>query len=174
MPIRHGCRLPKRQAGRPTRQAPSTRQRQGRRKAFAIRSVVASAILAAIAVNTPLPGAVGEALGLGSSQPSRSPFVGHCMSAGYSVRADAHVISSPGSYDAGKHGRVMLGAVERAQAELIDPTWYVRPDDGEGVVVSSCSSIAGAIGGFQVGSNPDTHTGLEAVGRVKSGSGQQP
>jgi hypothetical protein len=84
------------------------------------------------------------------------------------IRGDAFVLTSPNEYDPGPCGKVHWPVVDRARQELIEPVWYVRPDDEAGTRVGSEVPDSRPIRIFGVGFNRDAGTVLECVGRARS------
>lgn len=136
-------------------------RRTQRTRGWRLKAGVAALIPLAIAVNTPLPRAVGGVLGLTHSEQTKPPPGFVCLPDGAAIPRWYHVLSSPGQYDLGPHGSLNPGAINMVRTQIPHPTWYVN--EGGGDEASLCRS-AGSVVTIQVGFNPDTGTELYAVG----------
>jgi hypothetical protein len=141
---------------------PSRRRIFGRRLAF--KGVVVALLIAAIVVNTPLPHAVGRAVGI-ESQPGPPPGF-QCLPSGAAIPRWYRILPSPQTFALGAHGYFLQGALQMVQHDLAQPSWYVYTGGGD--QIASCGTAQGPIETVQVAINPDTGTELHAIGVAKS------
>lgn len=167
------------------RERPSPRVRQAvlaawhERDAFASRprrrltvriglaAIVAAAVLGAASANTPIPGAIAGALGIGSA-PTGTVNGVQCNVDGAALLHHATILKVPSDYNPGPHGIYNRATGQEMAAKLLHPTWYVMSDNGGGISSAACKNVSTE--DTEIGFNPDSHTQLHVWGVLRNPS----
>lgn len=136
-------------------------------KRTGIRIVFAATLLGAVTANTPLPGVVAGALGIGKS-PTYAAVGVKCNADGAALLRYAKILNGPSDYNPGPHGVYNQATGQQAAAKLLHPVWYVMSDNGQGIATASCQNVSTA--DTEIGFNPDTHTQLHVWGVLRDPS----
>jgi hypothetical protein len=129
----------------------------------AVQLAIVGVVLAAVAINSPLPRALGITPGASVTPGPPPGFV--CLPSGAAIPSDYHIIASPSDFKTGRHGWIHQSAVASVANEIAQPTWYYYYQ-GAASEMSSCRAHITTVD-IEVGVNPDgPGTELHAVGAL--------